>query len=610
MGSAQDKVMEVFKANVGKKLTMTEIQEKIREMFEDEKDSDAGALGRKVRRVTRSLEKWSIIKLTSKRVEGKSKAQQAYVFPKEKAGGAKKTTVRRVENVLYAGITSKPKLFRSGGPRWIDFEKGYVVERKEADEIINEFKKKKKIVLVKGSSGSGKSTLLKNIGYKLSNRDKKKVYVIELKKEKPPIKDILELDRDDVYLIVDDVHLAPRYANEIIQKLKHSKLLLGSRDIGFRFGPITPYAELKDYFEDARQIKVEDIAKSIIQKFYEKNPKMQKLPELIMESLNRHNLAILEWELEAYKEGYTKKGKLSTVQFLAYEKVKNFMRRDLKELGVNRAEDVFLPLSSFYSYEFPVEREFIESFARSEDIEKLIELGEIEVVEKGGYEYLLLYHSSLARIFKNTFHHFDGLGRNVKNKVEEKSKLKWNEGLINLYLREYPKKSFKLLEKISWYWFSSGIFSRVISPIIEQNIQQLRVGLEKENNWEVVISCFVTISHLKKASSYFKKLIGGFDPDILKEKITTFESARDGEYLNLGALTFMTFFLSCIMKGDERIFEKIVEKIDSEFLKKLEEEKRAFKISVNALGYPANTFPEGEKVFSYISKECKRRKLK
>ena len=75
---------------------------------------------------------------------------------------------------------------------------------------------------------------------------------------------------------------------------------------------------------------------------------------------------------------------------LFVKKIKDYARKDLKDSGVENAEDVLLPLSVFYKYEIPLRKEFVEELSDHENIGKLLELNEIRNFEKAGFEYLSL----------------------------------------------------------------------------------------------------------------------------------------------------------------------------------------------------------------------------
>ena len=76
-------------------------------------------------------------------------------------------------------------------------------------------------MIIKGEPASGKSVVLRNVGYELANNGEK-VYIIELKQEKPPREEIMKLE--NCYLFIDDVHLDPFFVEGITRDLKGVKI--------------------------------------------------------------------------------------------------------------------------------------------------------------------------------------------------------------------------------------------------------------------------------------------------------------------------------------------------------------------------------------------------
>ena len=149
--------------------------------------------------------------------------------------GRWKVNIPTIQSTLRKEETSEGDFFKKE-PEWIDFEEGFVVERKEVDEIIKKLENDN-IQLVLGEPASGKSVILKNIGFKLANENKD-VYVVELKKHsgdevKRYFDDIPEIKDEKAVFIVDDAHLLPTECERLVRAFKDrkskSKLIIGSR---------------------------------------------------------------------------------------------------------------------------------------------------------------------------------------------------------------------------------------------------------------------------------------------------------------------------------------------------------------------------------------------
>lgn len=146
----------------------------------------------------------------------------------------KKTNFPSIQYALRKGETTKGKFFKNE-PEWVDFEQGYIVERKEVNEIIINVENEK-VQLVLGKPAAGKSVILKNVGFKLANENM--VYVVELKKH---LQDeirlffdyIPKIDDENPIFIVDDAHLNISECERLIRNFKgrgKRKLIIGSRE--------------------------------------------------------------------------------------------------------------------------------------------------------------------------------------------------------------------------------------------------------------------------------------------------------------------------------------------------------------------------------------------
>lgn len=309
-----------------------------------------------------------------------------------------------IENVLdkKGRRFNKPMMFRRIGPMWVDFEQDFVVRRqKTVNQIIKELETKD-VFVFKGKSATGKSVVLRDIGFTLSNSEKD-VYLIEIKPKKklPDVDQVLKKAYQG-YLLIDNAHLDLSYVDDVIQNLSNVKILISTRDVE------ETSLEITEHIKDAIEITGYDTVSEIIEKFGKKSKKKCKIPQEIRGELTKNNLWILAWQLMAYEEF----GRVD--ENAVCKKVMHYMRKNLKEFGVNSAENVFLPLSAFYKYEIPVRKEFVGKFAEYEDIKRLVELNEIDELEKEGFEYLAMHHSEIAGIFLTAFRKLEGLGNNVK----------------------------------------------------------------------------------------------------------------------------------------------------------------------------------------------------
>ena len=319
-----------------------------------------------------------------------------------------------IQSVLRKEETSKGDFFKKE-PEWVDFEQGFIVERREVNEIKKKLEKEK-IQLVLGAPASGKSLVLKNVGFKLINEDKK-VYLIELKKHpRDEIKlffdYIPKVDEESPIFIIEDAHLYISECEGLIRNFKgrgKGKLIIGSREM--IEGDPTQSSELERLSKTAMKIRAEDVTEEIIKIFLKK---LYSLDEDKIRTVSgrfenfKKDLWYLSWALKAYRPD-----KDTVEEDTIYEKIK-------ERIKIIKAEDVFLPLSIFYRYEIPIERKFLKKKLgiKDEVIDYLIEHYEIRETEEIRKPAMLsLHHSSLADLYFGTYQNYPSLGEEIKEKI-------------------------------------------------------------------------------------------------------------------------------------------------------------------------------------------------
>jgi hypothetical protein len=322
-----------------------------------------------------------------------------------------------IQSVLRKGETTDGDFFKKE-PEWVDYEQGFIVERREVDEIIKKLENNK-VQLVLGAPASGKSIILKNVGYKLANQNKK-VYAVEIKKHpQDEIKLFFEyipkMDDDSPIFIIDDAHLNISECERLIRNFKgrgKGKLIIGSRETReITNGDPTETSEFEHLSKTALRILADDVTEEMIKTFlWSKHSLSDERIKSVSDSLGKFkkDLWHLSWALNTYNPE-----KNTVEKDEIYDKIKERIRT------IN-AEDAFLPLSVFYRYEIPIERRFLEKQLgiKNETIEQLIGLSEIiEIEAKGKPIMLSLNHSSLAELYFGTYQNYPSLGEEIKEKL-------------------------------------------------------------------------------------------------------------------------------------------------------------------------------------------------
>lgn len=168
-------------------------------------------------------------------------ASSAYLAVKSRQPIPAAIRHRTIDHALDRGgrEANEPRLGRLGGPLWVDFEGGLVVERFEVKQILKRVRRPS-VVVVRGKPASGKSVVLSTVGYRLRCAwpRRRLVVLISLKEFNHPegkkelaVIDLAALQR--AVLIVDDAHLDPEFVERAIRELPKATILVGTREILF-----------------------------------------------------------------------------------------------------------------------------------------------------------------------------------------------------------------------------------------------------------------------------------------------------------------------------------------------------------------------------------------
>ncbi|ODS40701.1 hypothetical protein BEH94_08745 [Candidatus Altiarchaeales archaeon WOR_SM1_SCG] len=344
-------------------------------------------------------------------------------------------------------------LQRGGKSYWIDFEKKYITERKEVDEIISKLEKDP-IHLIIGDPSSGKSFIAKNIGYKSLKKIwffRDDVFIIKIEKKKKlsahDLSEILKINKENTLLIIDDVHSDFEGCDDLLDKIGEPKfkiLLCGRSEVIKRKIELYPETKLGKRVRDEKTCTkiyaytaVEDIFKNF------ENKSKIKIKEEHRVSLKKRygqDLWILSRALNFYKNNDC----VPDREELCNEIKEKLTNDPYKKI---HAEDIILPISLFYRHEESIAmRTLTESLEldKEDNIWKLIDYGEI--IETDGE--LSLHHSSRAKLYLETFKKYEKLGEKVKETIQKKFS-GWYIGLYHLYFRSMPKACVGALSWLS-----------------------------------------------------------------------------------------------------------------------------------------------------------------
>ena len=412
--------------------------------------------------------------------------------------GIWKVNIPTIQSVLRKGETFECDFFKKE-PEWVDFEEGFIVERKEVDKIIKKLKNDN-IQLVLGEPASGKSVILKNIGFKLA-KENKVVYIVELKKHSRDevqryFEDIPEIKDEKAVFIIDDAHLQFADCERLARDFKNgnlkAKLIIGTRETREIRGEHPKEASEFEYLSKT-EIHAEDVTEEMIKRFLKrKHHFSDERIKTISENLEyKKDLWHLSWALKAYNPE-----KDSVEEEEIYWKIKESIR-DIS------AKDVFFPLSVFYRFEIPVERNFLEEQLELEEdkINELMELSEIiETEEIGKNQMLSLIHSSIAELYFRAYQAYPNLGRRIKKKILNQRDDDLQYCLFYKYMTSTdPRNVVDVVIHLRGDWSNEKGEKTLLKKLIEDDkIQELTVeGIDREEDTRKIGWCFLFIAKIK-----------------------------------------------------------------------------------------------------------------
>jgi hypothetical protein len=467
-----------------------------------------------------------------------------------------------IQSTLRKEKATKGDFFKKE-PEWIDFEERFIVEREEVDEIIKKLENDN-IHLVLGEPASGKSVILKNIGFKLA-KENKDAYIVALKKHsrddvKRYFEDILEIKDEKAVFIVDDAHLLPMDCERLVSEFKNrnlkAKLIIGSRETREIRGE-HPKEASEFEFLSKTDIHAEDVTEEMIKTFLKRKHDFSKERiKTVSENLEEYkkDLWHLSWALKAYNPE-----KDSIEEKEIYEKIRNSIR------DIN-AEEVFLPLSVFYEFEIPIERDFLEEQLGIEEdkINELIELSEItETEEIGRNRMISLIHSSVADLYFRAYQAYPSLGRRIKKRILNQREEDLEYCLFYKYMTGTDSRNaVNVVDHLGVVWSNEeGLRKKLIEDDkIQKSIEE---GIEKEEDIKKIGSCVLVIAIASEEVA--REIVNRINIDTLLLKI-----GKEGDVRNIG------WCVGCIVLANKEVGLKLVGSV----LPKIEKEEDLEKIGV------------------------------
>ena len=355
----------------------------------------------------------------------------------------KKIIIPSIEKFLDIA-NKQPELFRNTGPKFIDFKKGYVFQRKELS-LIENILSKGRFVHIEGAPSSGKTVLTWNYAVKQLNKYKQIVYFDRPNSISQGFIEFIStpfgltrIDNSRTLIIIDDVHLdttsTSNFFWNIYNNLSQVKILFISRPINL----IQIDEELSQFiftnYMETVEVSANHAMTEMVDYFSEKIYK-QKISKVARNSFVNecgNDLLILGRYLKAWNGD-------RNINFSELRiKVIESIFQDIESLQKvnNDAVKVLFVVGLFYRFEVRVEKSFLQD-TLGLNVNPLINNGALRMEN----DFIFFYHSSIAKLYSNAIK-----TKNHKDYTELLNKHKpFPVGLFKLYIQSNPRNFCELV---------------------------------------------------------------------------------------------------------------------------------------------------------------------
>ncbi len=355
----------------------------------------------------------------------------------------KKIIFPSIEKLLDVS-NKKPELFRNTGPKFIDFKKGYIFERKELSLIVN-ILSKNRFAHIEGAPSSGKTVLTWNYAVKSLKKFKQIIYFDRPNSIDQNFIDFLttpfglkKMDNPKSLIIIDDAHLdtaaTSNFFWNIYNNLSQIKIIIISRPINLSHIDeelsqfiFTNYMETIEISANHAMIEMVD--------YFSLNVYKQKISKITRNSfINEcgNDLLILGRYLKEWN------GSTSINFSKLHNKVIDSIYRDienLKQRNIDAVKVLFI-VGLFYRFEVRVEKTFLQKTLNL-NVLPLITNGTLKIEN----DFIFFYHSSIAKLYSNAI--------KIKNHKDYSDIINQYKpfplGLFKTYIRSNPRNFCELI---------------------------------------------------------------------------------------------------------------------------------------------------------------------
>jgi hypothetical protein len=332
-----------------------------------------------------------------------------------------------IESVLSKDTYLQPEFYRFQDPRWIDFQKGFIVNDPIFKKVRNRYKNQ--TILIQSDHSTGKTTYGYYVGYELAKHGTFVLY-ISFKQNQMKPKELLDLtsllEEGDSFLIVDDLHLAQD--DEFFHEEYYS--LIQKRVLFLRSKPFLPT------IQNCIQLNLhKNLPNRIIDRFLMILKNQSYDISLIKKIVENRPI------LEQYRD-------ISQLCFTLHSLQMNAPAKEILSEMIQRFHlvNILQPIAYLGQFEIPIRKDFLIDFCEisPEDIEKSILTPLIHQFSTENSQYVYLSHPSLANQIIDLYINSSLLGEETEDQLSQPTQ----DAFLFDYLQKYPEEGMMVLSRI------------------------------------------------------------------------------------------------------------------------------------------------------------------
>ena len=380
--------------------------------------------------------------------------------------------------------------FRDGDPKFTDFKSGCVFARPELAAIRSALNTSR-YAYIQGPPSSGKTVVGLNVAYEYSQAKRTTLYFDRPSLLTDQFLEFVEtgnasrlLDRQGALLIVDDVHLDVARVSRLFSLVYTNYAKLNLLFISRPLHGNELETDESVYYDFSRYMTTVEIRSDAIIEpladFYSKKRFGHGMPPTVLRAFMEECGSDLLL-LGRYLREWT--GSTMTPLPEIRKKVIQAVLVDLEKLRILSPDAVsaLLVVSMFYRFEVPVERAFLESHLALQ-ISILLARGELK--EQNGF--ILLYHSSLAKLYTNVCSSL----RMPEYETLSAQYSPMPDALFAAYVDSEPRNICEFIVGIRKVRKHGSLVTSIVAQT--QLHEKLRTGLERERNlnllgWAILV---------------------------------------------------------------------------------------------------------------------------